>query len=239
MTAARRRFLICLALALAAHAALFAAMIGHNPLPDDVTQPTLRVTFNTQATAADVATSVLAAQAQHGPDEQSRHAQTPATALADDRSAAVDGPPTATARIQRRSAAATQRPTSENPIARKHTEQRLELSARTRRARSDPRAAYLTAWRQRVEAYGNQHYPAALLATTRRHRLTLGVTLSAAGHLHSVRILRSSGSAELDRAAVAIVRDAAPYAALPAALRTHNRQLTFAYDWVFDDTGRD
>jgi len=38
---------------------------------------------------------------------------------------------------------------------------------------------------------------------------------------------------------VAIVRDAAPYAALPAALRTHNRQLTFAYDWVFDDTGRD
>lgn len=246
MTAARRRFLICLALALAAHAALFATMAGHPPVPRDTAKRTLHVTFSSQTTAADGATPVLAAHAQRGADAESR----PAPAATTRQYAAAGSNPvtdTTLAHVQRRAADASQRPSAAHQTQprqarqkpRHAPEQQNAQTARTRSARADPRAAYLATWRQRVEHYGNQHYPSALIAAAARKRLTLGVTLRADGHLHSVRILASSGSRELDRAAMAIVRNAAPYPALPEPLQLHNRRLTFAYDWLFDDAAGD
>ena len=236
MTVARRRFLICLTLALAAHAALFAAIGDHSLLPDDDSGHMLSVTFSARATAADVATPVLAVHAQHGPDDQSRRARMAAAATMEHGSAATD---TAIARIQRPAPDPRRRPAATARPQHERSGRQSAQPPRARSARADPRAAYLAAWRRRVEHYGNRHYPTALIATTAHHRLTLGVTVNAGGHLRSVRILNSSGSEELDRAALAIVRNAAPYPSFPAALRAHNRRLTFAYDWLFGHPAHD
>jgi periplasmic protein TonB len=102
--------------------------------------------------------------------------------------------------------------------------------------RSADVAAYLDGWRHRVERVGTAHYPLEVL---RRTRLTGGptvdVNVAANGHLLSARIARSSGHADLDRAALAIVQLAAPFEPFPAYLAAKHELLRLTYEWHFLD----
>ncbi len=95
-------------------------------------------------------------------------------------------------------------------------------------------AAYLVDWRTRVERIGTGNFPRRLLEQGRGlANPTLEVTLAADGQLERVVVRRSSGNASLDQAAVAILRRAAPFEPLPAAVRAEYDVLRFAYDWEF------
>jgi protein TonB len=61
----------------------------------------------------------------------------------------------------------------------------------------------------------------------------LEVAIRADGSLDSVTVRRSSGHRELDQAAVAIVRLAAPFDPFSTALRDRYPVLRFAYEWQF------
>jgi protein TonB len=94
-------------------------------------------------------------------------------------------------------------------------------------------APYLDAWRRKVERLGTLNFPAAA-----RHRALavnpiLEVTMGASGGLVSATIQRSSGYADLDQAAVRILKLASPFDPFPRALATRYRTLRFAYEWQF------
>ncbi len=94
-------------------------------------------------------------------------------------------------------------------------------------------AAYMDAWRAKVERIGNLNYP----DEARRRRLTGGLLLDVAinpdGTIHSVEIVRSSGQQVLDDAAVRIVRLSAPFAPLPKQIREHTDVLHIVRTWQF------
>lgn len=101
-------------------------------------------------------------------------------------------------------------------------------------AQSAVDAAYLAAWRQRVEAVGNRYYPTASLRYGIFGRLRLLVSVRSDGQLEDVRILESSGQRVLDQAAIRIVRMAAPFPPFPAALRADTDRLDIVRTWQFE-----
>jgi len=94
-------------------------------------------------------------------------------------------------------------------------------------------AAYLDGWKRRIERVGTINFP----NEARRRQLSgnpvVEVAIRANGSLESVIVRRSSGHAELDNAAVGIVRLAAPFEPFPGALRERFPVLRFAYEWQF------
>jgi len=82
------------------------------------------------------------------------------------------------------------------------------IGARTK----DPDMAfYMEQWRQKVEKYGNEHYPEA--ARNRLYgKVRLTTLIRSDGTVEEVQINQSSGHGALDRHALNIVRGAAPYA---------------------------
>jgi protein TonB len=105
------------------------------------------------------------------------------------------------------------------------------LSADTR---ASPFAPYLDGWRHRVERIGTLNYPNA----ARRAGLTgspvIEVAIARDGRLLSARIQRSSGHAEIDAAALDILRVASPFDPFPPALARDYQSLRFAYEWQFE-----
>ena len=95
-------------------------------------------------------------------------------------------------------------------------------------------AVYLDRWRQHVEDVGSTHYP---LGAIRRGRLSgnpvLEVQLLADGTLGEVLLQRSSGVPELDRAALGILRLAAPFEAFSGELRANHDAIRLSYGWEF------
>ncbi len=95
-------------------------------------------------------------------------------------------------------------------------------------------AVYLDRWRQHVEDVGTTHYP---LSAIRRGRLSgnpvLEVQLLADGTLGEVLLQRSSGVPELDRAALGILRLAAPFEAFSGELRANHDAIRLSYGWEF------
>ena len=96
-------------------------------------------------------------------------------------------------------------------------------------ARSAVEAGYLSAWRQRVERIGNANYPAGNLDGS----LRMLVVIDFNGELVDVRLLKSSGHLALDRAALRIVRMAAPFPAFPVDMRRHYDRLEIIRTWQF------
>jgi len=100
--------------------------------------------------------------------------------------------------------------------------------------RASPAAIYLNAWRQKIEQIGTKHYP---LMAVQRTGLTgnpvLEVQILSSGQLGEVRMLRSSGHAALDQAALGILRMAAPFEPFPKELAAQNPTLRLAYEWQF------
>lgn len=95
-------------------------------------------------------------------------------------------------------------------------------------------AAYIVGWRQRVERIGTANFPLDFLAggaaTTRP---IVEVTIDATGRLDDAKLLRSSGDANLDQAALTILELAGPFDPLPEAILADAGVVRFAYEWYF------
>jgi periplasmic protein TonB len=110
--------------------------------------------------------------------------------------------------------------------------QQLWIAADTRE--SDV-AVYLDSWRRKIERVGTMNFP----EVARRRKLSgqpvIEVTISADGKLLQTVIQRSSGHAELDEAAIRILKLASPYDPFPSALGAKHDQIRIAYEWQFLD----
>ena len=99
-------------------------------------------------------------------------------------------------------------------------------------------AAYMEAWRAKVERVGNLNYP----DEARRHELSgnllLDVALRADGGVEHIIVRRSSGHKVLDDAAVRIVKLAAPFARLPKNIRAETDILHIERTWRFLSSNR-
>lgn len=106
------------------------------------------------------------------------------------------------------------------------------LTARTREYKY---AAYMEAWRRKVEAVGKLNYPAEARREGVSGSLRMTVRIDAQGKLVGVTLGRSSGHPVLDRAAEDIVRWAAPYAPFPPDIRAEADVLVITRTWQFLD----
>jgi len=104
------------------------------------------------------------------------------------------------------------------------------ISARTREHKY---AAYMEAWRTKVERVGNLNYP----DEARRRRLSgdllLDVAIRADGSVVEISVRRSSGHKVLDDAAARIVRLAAPFAPFPDSIEQETDILHVQRTWRF------
>jgi len=116
----------------------------------------------------------------------------------------------------------------------KQTKHRF-ISANAREFRD---AAYLDAWRAKVERIGNLNYPDEAKRRNLSGSLVLDVAINANGTLHDVLIRRSSGHKILDDAAIQIVKLAAPFAPFPEAMRKDTDVLHIIRGWQFLNDNR-
>lgn len=107
------------------------------------------------------------------------------------------------------------------------------INARTREYKY---AAYMDAWRAKVERIGNMNYPEEARRRQLSGSLVLDVALNPDGTVHSVAVLRSSGHKLLDDAAVRIVELAAPFAPFPPDIRAEADILHITRTWKFNET---
>jgi protein TonB len=108
------------------------------------------------------------------------------------------------------------------------------LNARTQEYKY---AAYMDAWRAKVERVGNLNYPEQAKRLNLAGSLVLDVAINPDGTVHAVQVLRSSGHGVLDDAAVRIVELASPYPPLPPDLRAEADILHITRTWKFRDSG--
>jgi periplasmic protein TonB len=99
-------------------------------------------------------------------------------------------------------------------------------------------AAYLDAWRRKVERIGNLNYPDQAKRDKLYGNLVLHVAVKADGSVEQVRVLHSSGHKILDDAAVRIVRLAAPYSPFPNEIRKETDILDITRTWQFLRSGK-
>jgi protein TonB len=116
--------------------------------------------------------------------------------------------------------------------------QALAKMPRTKRissvtTRSASEAAYLNMWRQKCERIGRANYPPGAL----QGEVLMLVSILADGTLEQVRILKSSGHRQLDQAALATVRQAAPYQPFNVEMRKAYDRLEFTRTWQFTKHG--
>ncbi len=94
-------------------------------------------------------------------------------------------------------------------------------------------AAYMEAWRTKVERVGNLNYPDAARRRNLTGSLILDVALNKDGSINDIIVRRSSGHKVLDDAAVRIVELAAPYAPFPEDIRDETDILHITRTWQF------
>jgi len=94
-------------------------------------------------------------------------------------------------------------------------------------------APYLDAWRRKVERIGTLNYPTVARVAGAASAPVVEVHISADGKLQQALIRRSSGSAELDQAALEILKLASPFDPFPPELAQGHPALGFAYEWQF------
>lgn len=97
---------------------------------------------------------------------------------------------------------------------------------------------YIGSWVRKVEQIGLMNFPDVARRLNLQAGPTLEVAIRANGSLQQVRIVRSSGNAELDQAAQRIVRLGAPYAPFPPQLRQRYDVLYISRPWRFESSGR-
>jgi periplasmic protein TonB len=106
----------------------------------------------------------------------------------------------------------------------------------TANTRESSVAVYLDGWRRRIEAVGTLNYP---MDAAKKRRASgnpeLEVQILDDGTLGEASIRRSSGVAELDQAALGILKLASPFAPFPARLANKHDALRLIYEWQFLD----
>ena len=108
----------------------------------------------------------------------------------------------------------------------------LLISANTRESRI---ATYLSTWKTKVEQVGTLNFPEVANQSPTARYPVLEVAIRADGRLKEVVVRSSSGQQALDRAAMEILRLAAPFEPFPDSLRTDYDVLRFAYEWRFSE----
>jgi protein TonB len=101
-----------------------------------------------------------------------------------------------------------------------------------------PEGFYIAAWVRKVEQIGEMNFPDVARKLNLSTGPVLDVAIRADGSLQDVRVIRSSGNAELDLAAQRIVKLGAPYAPFPSALRQQYDVLYISRPWRFEPGGR-
>jgi periplasmic protein TonB len=109
------------------------------------------------------------------------------------------------------------------------------ISASTREHRF---AAYMDAWRARVEQIGNLNYPEEARRRGLSGDLVLDVAVRPDGSVQDIALVRSSGHSVLDDAAMRIVRLSAPYEEFPDAIREDTDLLHIVRTWEFSRGNR-
>jgi protein TonB len=99
-------------------------------------------------------------------------------------------------------------------------------------------APYLDAWRHKVEHIGTIHFPsAARMLAQKKANPVIEVGIAADGSLDKAAIRRSSGSVELDNAALQTLKLASPFDPFPPELAREHQVLRFVYEWQWTRGG--
>jgi len=104
------------------------------------------------------------------------------------------------------------------------------LNARTRESSA---AEYMFSWVEKVERTGNLNYPDAARRRKLTGALVLVVGIFQNGEIESITVDESSGHKILDKAAINIVKMAAPFAALTGKLAEQTDILYIIRTWEF------
>ncbi|CAK0774571.1 periplasmic protein TonB [Gammaproteobacteria bacterium] len=94
-------------------------------------------------------------------------------------------------------------------------------------------AAYMEAWRAKVERIGNLNYPTDARRRGIYGSLILDVALGADGGVRDISVVRSSGHKLLDDNAIRIVQLSAPFAPFPPDIRKDTDILHITRTWQF------
>tara|TARA_B110000444_G_scaffold258859_1_gene300952 strand:+ start:943 stop:1758 length:816 start_codon:yes stop_codon:yes gene_type:complete len=94
-------------------------------------------------------------------------------------------------------------------------------------------AAYMEAWRAKVERIGNMNYPNRAREKGLSGSLLLDVAIRSDGSVKEIIIRRSSGHDLLDSGAVKIVKLAAPFAPFPDRIKDEVDILHVTRNWKF------
>jgi periplasmic protein TonB len=103
----------------------------------------------------------------------------------------------------------------------------------TARTKEHKYAAYMEAWRQKVERIGNLNYPDEARRANLSGNLLLEVALRPDGSVAEIILRRSSGKKVLDDAAIRIVNLAAPFAKFPKSVAEETDILHVQRTWQF------
>lgn len=98
--------------------------------------------------------------------------------------------------------------------------------------------AYLDAWRKKIERVGKMNYPEEAKRRGLSGSLILVVDLNPDGTVANIVVRHSSGHQALDKAAIRIVRLAAPFANIPANVLQGHDILSITRTWQFH-SGKD
>jgi protein TonB len=94
-------------------------------------------------------------------------------------------------------------------------------------------APYMDAWRRRVERIGTLNFPSVASRAKLSGSPVIEVVVRSDGRLMSATVRRSSGYAELDQAALGILRLASPFDPFPPEIASHYRTMRIPYQWEF------
>ncbi len=110
--------------------------------------------------------------------------------------------------------------------------QQLVVSADTRESVA---AAYLDAWKRRVEAVGAAYLPELGRIDNLTGSPTLLVRIDQDGNLIDAVVSRTSGSPLLDLASVDIIQRAAPFDQFPDPMASEYEKVAFEYKFLFTE----
>jgi protein TonB len=97
----------------------------------------------------------------------------------------------------------------------------------------DRDAAYVDAFRSRVEEIGNKNYPDEAKRRNMQGNVRLLVAILPSGRVKDITVLKSSGHSLLDQAARQSVRLAEPFMPFPASIRKDTDILQVIRTWKF------
>jgi periplasmic protein TonB len=112
--------------------------------------------------------------------------------------------------------------------------QELWIAADTR---ASDVAVYLDSWRRKIERVGTMNFPDIARQKKLSGTPVIEVTIGVDGTLLNTVVRRSSGHAEIDQAAMRILKLAAPYDPFSSELAGKHDEIRIAYEWQFLGSG--